>query len=593
MSPGGRGWLLAAVAAWLLLAPGWAVLIPAWEPSDEATHVQYALHLAQGHGLPVVRGTSQDLGLPWWTEQTQAYQPPLYFWLAGQAFRALGHADSLVALRVNPWRGRPEGGAARPLNYLHGLDEAWPFGPGQRVLLALRGLSVLLGLGVVLLAFALGRRAWPGDPAVAGVGALLVACLPRFLHEAGSVHNETLSTALAHLALVLLLGWNPGRPRPLHAALLGLVIGLGLLAKLTCLFLLPLAALALLRPCLGERRWPRAGEWACGLLVLVLAAATGGWWYAHNLRAYGDPFALGPQRELFWTMAISPGRALDWLTGPFLRGFLGSLVGDFGWGAVPVHPAAAAGALLLAGFALAGAWLARGRPGPAVAPETRARRALLGWAVALVLAQFLVYNTRVTGPDSRYVFGALGPAAVLLAAGLVGGWRALAARAPRVAGVLALLLLGGLPAGSAALLLQASAALDATAAPSGRFHANLVLGVGSVPGRPAVALLDPPDGAVLDEPPVLRWDGSVRRDADVPWAIDFCLAPGQPLLALYDTFDFGVFGDRLEVPDELWQRLPAGRPVLWRVRLLPDRERGESELDAPSSGFRAFTRAGG
>ncbi len=593
MKDGGRRWLLLAVVVYLVLGAGWAVSMPAWEPSDEATHVQYALHLAQGGGLPVVTGTAAELGLPWWSEQTQAYQPPLYFWLAGQAFRALGHADAVVSLRVNPQRGRADGGPAAALNYLHGHDESWPFGPGFRVLLALRGLSVLIGLSVVLLTFALARRTWPGDPAVAGVAALLVACLPRFLHEVGSVHNETLSTALAHVALALLLGWDPGAPRLSRALLLGAVIGLGLLAKLTCLFLLPLVALALLLPCLRERRWPRAVEWAAGMLVLLVAAGVGGWWYAHNVISYGDPFALGPQRELFWTMAVPQGGALRWLTGGFLPGFLGSLVGRFGWGAEAAHPTAVAGGLLLLLLALLGARAARRPPRAEVAPSTRARRALLGWAVALVLAQFLVYNTRVTGPDSRYVFGALGPAAVLLAAGLVGGWRALAARAGGAARVVALAGLVALPLGSAALLVQASRVLDAALAPSGRFHASLVLGTGRAPAAPAVRQLDPPDGARLSAPPRLRWDGSAQRDASVPWALDLCLPNGRPLLGLYDRFDLGLPGDGFEVPAELWELLPEEQPILWRVRLLPDRERGESELDTPSSGFSSFVRVAG
>ncbi|MBM3985533.1 MAG: DUF2142 domain-containing protein, partial [Planctomycetes bacterium] len=362
MSGRGRGWLLLAVAVYLALGAGWALLMPAYEPADESTHVQYSLHLAQGGGLPVVTGTAARLGLPWWSEQTQAYQPPLYFWVAGMAFRALGHADALVSLRVNPRDGREADPAARGLNYLHGHDEAWPFGPGHRVLLAVRGLSVLIGLCVVLLTFTLARRCWPDDPAVAGVAALLVACLPRFLHEAGSVHNETLSTALAHLALVLLAGWEPGAPRLPRALLLGLVIGLGLLAKLTCLFLLPLVALALLLPCLHARRWPGAVEWGAGLAVLATSAAVGGWWYAHNVRTYGDPFALGPQRDLFWTMAISGGHVLDWLTSSFLPTFLGSLVGRFGWSAQPAHAAAVAGGLLLLGLAIAGWLLARRVP---------------------------------------------------------------------------------------------------------------------------------------------------------------------------------------------------------------------------------------
>jgi hypothetical protein len=159
--------------------------------------------------------------------------------------------------------------------------------------------------------------------------------------------------------------------------------------------------------------------------------------------------------------------------------------------------------------------------------------------------------------------------------------------------VLAVAGLAALPLGSAALLGQAGTLLDAAVAPSGRFHANLVLGAGRVPDSPAVRLLDPPDGAQREDPPLLRWDGSARADPSVPWTIDICLAPGRPLLGLFDRAAVEITGDSYQVPDALWDLFPVGQPLLWRVRLLPDRERGQSELEMPSSGFARLTRVAG
>jgi hypothetical protein len=48
--------------------------------------------------------------------------------------------------------------------------------------------------------------------------------------------------------------------------------------------------------------------------------------------------------------------------------------------------------------------------------------------------------------------------------------------------------------------------------------------------------------------------------------------------------------ESFRLPDIFWNYLPEGVPVQWRVRLLPDRERGQSELDAPASAFRTLTR---
>jgi hypothetical protein len=151
-----------------------------------------------------------------------------------------------------------------------------------------------------------------------------------------------------------------------------------------------------------------------------------------------------------------------------------------------------------------------------------------------------------------------------------------------------------LPLGSGALLLlQAAPALRAQDAPSDRFHASLVLGAGRVPARPAVRLIRPGSGAQLVDPPLLRWDGSARTDPDASWTIDFCLAPGRPVCCLYDEFGFMLPGDELQLPAEVWESFPPGQPILWRVRQLPDRSRGQSELDMPSSGFFRITRLSG
>ncbi|HEX5011516.1 MAG TPA: hypothetical protein VFY71_14060 [Planctomycetota bacterium] len=588
----GRAWLLAAVAVYLLLATGWLFWTPALEAADESTHLQYALHLAQAGELPVVRGTAARLGLPPWDEETQAFHPPLYYASIAGLTHLLGRADTLVALRVNDERGRPAAGPAASLNYLHGHDEQPPYGPGMRLLLELRGATVLVGLLVVLLTFTIGRRAFPGDPAVAGLAALLVACVPRFTHEAASVHNETLAAALAHAALLLLLGRGPGAPGPLRALGVGVLVGLALLTKLTALCLLPLAALACLLPAWRGRRWPAARELLALLIILGTAVALTAWWFLRNLHLYGDLLAVGALREEFAAIVHGPGGAMDWMLGDFAPMFLGSFVGWFGWFAVPPHPLAlAAGAALLLGAALGWVLRARGRGAAAqAAAEPDAALLLLG-AVLLALAQLVAYNLSVTGPDCRYVFVALGPAAILAAAGLLSAWRVLAGSrggATRLAGAA---LVAALPLGSGALLVfQARPALRAEYAPSDRFHADLVVGLASPVAGPSIEVLQPPDDARLSEPPVLRWSGAARSDASIPYTLDFLLPSGQPLVSTFDQYSMDIRKESFRMPDVFWNYLPEGVPVRWRVRLLPDRERGQSELDAPASAFRTLTR---
>src|SRR5258705_386938 len=131
MTSPGRAWLLAAVAAYLLLATGWLFWTPALEAADESTHLQYALHIAQAGELPVVRGTAARLGLPAWDEETQAFHPPLYYASIAGLAHLLGRADTLVALRVNEaraGRGRARGPGAA--HQAHGALPAAARGAG-------------------------------------------------------------------------------------------------------------------------------------------------------------------------------------------------------------------------------------------------------------------------------------------------------------------------------------------------------------------------------------------------------------------------------------------------------------------------------
>jgi len=586
----GRAWLGAAVAAYLLLATGWLFWTPSLEGADESTHLQYALHIAQAGELPVVRGTAARLGLPPYDEETQAFHPPLYYASIAGFARLLGRADTVVGLRTNRAHGRSADEPGAALNYQHGFDEQPPRGPGMRLLLQLRGATIVIGLSIVLLTWVLGRQAFPGDPAVAGLAALLVASVPRFTHEAASVHNETLAAALSHGALALLLARRPGTPGAARAVLLGVVIGLALLTKLTALFLLPLAAFALLLPALGARRLPAARELLAVAAVFAVAAAVSGWWFVRNSRLYGDLLAMNPLREQFAAIVHGEGGASAWMLGDFLPRFLGSFVGWFGWFRVPPHPASLlAGAALVVAAALG--WVLRARgvlPGRAGARDVLL---VLVTAVLLTLAQFVAYNLSVIGPDCRYIFGALGPLAVLAAAGLLAGWRALAGERRGATRVVGAALAAALPLGSGALLVfQARPALAAGQAPAGRFHANLVVGIATPVAQPAIELLAPPDGARLSRPPVLSWSAGERADPSVPFTLDIVLPGGRPIVSTFEQFGLEITRGQFRLPESFWSLLPADVPVRWRVRVVPDRAAGQTELDAPASEFREMLR---
>jgi len=67
--------------------------------------------------------------------------------------------------------------------------------------------------------------------------------------------------------------------------------------------------------------------------------------------------------------------------------------------------------------------------------------------------------------------------------------------------------------------------------------------------------------------------------------------PGdRPLVSTFEQYAVEIRTESFALPDVFWDYLPEGVPVQWRVRLLPDRERGQTELDAPASVFRSLTK---
>src|SRR5260370_33630451 len=88
---------------------------------------------------------------------------------------------------------------------------------------------------------------FPEQRWLAIAAAAFTASNPMFLFISGSVNNDNLSNALASVLLVLIVRLLKRRDAPSlrDLALIGLVTGAGLLAKLNIGFMIPLVAVAL------------------------------------------------------------------------------------------------------------------------------------------------------------------------------------------------------------------------------------------------------------------------------------------------------------------------------------------------------------
>lgn len=388
--PGAHLALAAILATYLALASLYAWLTPRWNNPDEPAHYNYIAEIAELARLPVLEPGDWDAPLlerlkeerfhPRYSVDQlryESHQPPLYYLLAVPVYRATAGAS--LRARV----------------------------------LALRLVSITLGLLLGLLVFRLAQVTVAGAPAIPPLAAGIALLIPMNTAVLASINNDVLAEVLGTLTLVVMIQtWRSG-VRTRGALALGAMAGVLLLTKLTVyVFAVLIFGLLAARIAIAPRYEDRLR--AAGQLGIAAAAAitVSGWWFARNAAVYGwwDPLATQRHAEV---VAGQP----QWAHyGPEAIVYFGTTLfhsfwAQFAWMAVVVDD-------LLYWFfglfvVLAALGLALGRR----LFRDRASVTLLSLAVAGVLAQLLYYNLSFIQVQGRYLFPAIGPIVLILAAG--------------------------------------------------------------------------------------------------------------------------------------------------------------------------------
>ncbi len=570
-------WL--ALACHLFLATGYAVLTPSFEGPDENSHYEYAWHIANAAQLPLSPGLASARGLPQTEGAVLAHHPPLYYALLAVCLATFGEDDTVFGPIPNPTFGDPAS-TGQHLHFLHGGDETSPWGEGRQVLLGLRLVSVLLGLASIFGVHRLGRVCCPAQPAVADTAALLVSCLPMWSFLHGVLNSDNLATLLATVTVLMLV--KIARSERLATGTVlgtGVLLALALLTKLTALFLAPLTVVVF---ALAIRRDARAGHGRRALVLtlgsLVTTIAISGWMFVRNAQLYGDPLALSAHDAAFQPIPAEFRWHYFWGTAPwpasvpsFLPDVFTSLLGRFGWFHLPPHPALVwAGAALTVCACLGLVLLAFDR--------SRMPRPLwlLVGACLLVFAGTAHFNLTAPQPQGRLLFPAVGPAAVLFAAGLlrlgqmlhmqrVGRW--LCALPPLV--------------GAVVLLLWFKPAFDPSLAPGPDHYASMVGGVVDEVHTPGIMWREPFPALPANVPPTLRWSDP-GAGPDVLYSLYAYDDHGRVWLASYE-WGVALRGGEAVVSEMAWSLLPKGRDLFLELRRVPDWRKGERLDEVPAS----------
>jgi hypothetical protein len=295
-----KRWLALILILFAGLGITYAVVTPIFEASDELWHYPMVRHLADGNSLPVQVFDPLQAG-PW---KQEASQPPLYYYLGAALTFWIDTADMESVRWLNP---HVDNGVITEDGNINLVihDPSQPSWEGVSLAIRIiRLTSVFLGTVTVYLTYRIAKKVVPNRPEIHLGAAGVNAFIPMFLFISGAVNNDNLVIMLSSLALLLIINLgrqserNQDRRREIGKLLLvGVVIGLGALTKISAIGLIPLALIGI---AVGQWKYSSVHDgapkypviiretlWRFVLLMLpVLLIA--GWWYVRNIHLYGN-----------------------------------------------------------------------------------------------------------------------------------------------------------------------------------------------------------------------------------------------------------------------------------------------------------------
>lgn len=390
--------LILILMAYALLGSLYAFLTPAWQVPDEPAHYNYIQQLIEQKRLPILKPGDYDQALldrsiargfpatePVHALKYQNHQPPLYYLLAVPIY--LSSNGSLRILRL---------------------------------------FSLVLGSGIILFACAITNRLCPEQPLIALGTAAFIAFLPQHNAMMAGVNNDCLAGLIAAAALYLSVRivQEPAGSY-FQRLVLGIVLGLGLLTKVTVYPILLVALAAVWQ----QWRKNRDASMRCLvrnlMCILIPAFILAAPWWIRNALVYGGGDILGLIRH--GTVVEGQPRTGEWIEwyGWYLwlrRGMIytmQSFLGQFGWMSIVMDFRVYLSLVPLMGLAGIG-WLMSDFESKDTPKSKRIRMpggSLLAILFLLTVFQYLAYNAFFVQHQGRYLFPALIPIAFVFSFG--------------------------------------------------------------------------------------------------------------------------------------------------------------------------------
>lgn len=274
-SASGVRWIV--IGAWTILAVNNIGKIPYYYGYDVLAHVEYVAFVAKRHTLPIA------------TDGFEMFQAPLYYVLSAP---------------------------------IHALSSHFLTGAG--IVKAVRVVPLLCGIAQVELSYRAAKLAFPKTQSIQIMSTLLGGFVPLNLYMSQYASNQPLAGALSGLVIVsclALLVRSDKHLTPRDGVMLGALVGLSLLAKVSSVLLLfPLLVVCvfLTYSSSANETMTLAKRWSPVALMAITAFVVAGWWYIRNQILIGKPFGIG----------FDPALGIEWRQDPGFRTF--SQMMDFG-----------------------------------------------------------------------------------------------------------------------------------------------------------------------------------------------------------------------------------------------------------------------
>jgi hypothetical protein len=266
-------------------------VLPVMEGGDEYLHYNYVQYLLRENRLPE-RSTYLTNSM-----QQQSGQPPLVYWTATLLMRLAGLSpddDNALWERFgshkNPWYAAPDQWNRidnRNLFFHGGGNQAFETPPIERIDRLIRFTGLIFGLLAVIGAYGAAQEVFTSE-SWALTAAAIFAFTPQLIHVASFTNTDSGMIAFAALATwatlrLLRLGASPGR-----LLVIGALLALAALSKVSALLIAPGVGLAVLLDGY-QRRLPIWRVLWNGLLIGIPLLLLFAPWVLYGLTSYNDP----------------------------------------------------------------------------------------------------------------------------------------------------------------------------------------------------------------------------------------------------------------------------------------------------------------